>query len=277
MSQLAGVVAAVCGLVVCMLLPYLPGRHDVLAVTLSSLAQVLGILSLLLVPVGAVWLLHASFATITPRTHYRYTRTAIQLLTAVGCLGALAGAMQNSIVLAIACATASLALGWRAMTRSKQRVTAAQPSRTAAVCCLVAPVVLVLIQWAIAEPATEYARSRAIENSSTLLADIEQFHATRGHYPPSLHSIHEDYPTSVIGVNRYYYEPNGEAYNLFFEQPSFLFGARVIVMYNPRDEQTMTSHNQDLLLLTPAELDRQRGFFRVAPATQPHWKYFIFD
>src|SRR5262245_15634105 len=97
MRQLAGVAAAVGGLFVCMLMPFLPGRHDVLAVALSLWAQVCGILGLLLVPVGAVWLLHASLREITPHAHYRYSRTAVWLLTVVGCIAALTGALQYSI------------------------------------------------------------------------------------------------------------------------------------------------------------------------------------
>ena len=43
-------------LILCALLPYLPGRHDVLAGSLSVAARVSGMTGLLLVPIGAAWL-----------------------------------------------------------------------------------------------------------------------------------------------------------------------------------------------------------------------------
>jgi len=39
-----------------MLLPFLPGQYDSLAVPLSMMAQLFGIVGLLLVPLGVVWI-----------------------------------------------------------------------------------------------------------------------------------------------------------------------------------------------------------------------------
>jgi hypothetical protein len=67
--------------------------------------------------------------------------------------------------------------------------------------------------------------------------------------------------------------------NLFFEQLALHFGTREFVMYNPRDQQVMTSHKMDLLELTPQELalEHTRGHNAVHHAPHPHWKYFWFD
>jgi hypothetical protein len=51
----------------------------------------------------------------------------------------------------------------------------------------------------------------------------------------------------------------------------------VIVVWNPRDEQTATSHHRDLLEFTGAELELRRGFITAHAATQPHWERFVFD
>ncbi len=50
-------------------------------------------------------------------------------------------------------------------------------------------------------------------------------------------------------------------------------------MYNPRDEQAMTSHKFDRLRLTPQELllEQSRGHYAVHDAPHLHWKYFWFD
>jgi hypothetical protein len=45
---------------ICMLLPYIPGDYDSLAVTLSTMAQLLGIAGMLLVPIETLWLIYES-------------------------------------------------------------------------------------------------------------------------------------------------------------------------------------------------------------------------
>jgi hypothetical protein len=81
----------------------------------------------------------------------------------------------------------------------------------------------------------------------------------------------------VIGVKGYCYEPNGEYYNLFFEHFAVALDMKEIVMYNQRDEQDFSSHNSDLLLLSAPQIRAQRGHVAVHEASQPHWKYFLFD
>ncbi|MGI6424710.1 MAG: hypothetical protein ACOX2A_05665 [Tepidanaerobacteraceae bacterium] len=48
-------------------------------------------------------------------------------------------------------------------------------------------------------------------------------------------------------------------------------------MYNPRDEQTMISHDGWILLLSPEEIKAHQGWYAVHDSTIPHWKYFWFD
>ena len=50
------IVAIVAGIVLCTVLPFLPGRYDSLAVPLSAMAQALGVVGLLVVPIGVVWM-----------------------------------------------------------------------------------------------------------------------------------------------------------------------------------------------------------------------------
>ena len=42
----------------CTFLPFLPGPYDGLAVTLSGMAQLLGVVGLIFVPIGALWLIY---------------------------------------------------------------------------------------------------------------------------------------------------------------------------------------------------------------------------
>lgn len=169
---------------------------------------------------------------------------------------------------------------WRVWPRLKLlRSATPRPTSGLASCLLVVPVAVLPLQMSLADPATEFSRSRAIRNSAELIADIEQYRAANGRYPASLLSVWEDYLPGVIGIKEYHYEPSGDAYNLFFEQFSFRLGTREFVMYNPRDQQAMTSHKLDRLRLTPEQLalEQTRGHYAVHDAPHPHWKYFWFD
>jgi hypothetical protein len=50
-------------------------------------------------------------------------------------------------------------------------------------------------------------------------------------------------------------------------------------MYDPHDQQVMTSHKMDRLQLTAEELalEQSRGQYAVHDAPHQHWKYFWFD
>jgi hypothetical protein len=131
---------------------------------------------------------------------------------------------------------------------------------------VVVPVAAALLRLTLVGPAVAFSRDRAIRNSEPLIAAIEQYRTTNGRYPASLLSVNPDYRPGVIGVPGYHYEPNGAAYNLFFEQFTHRFGTREFVIYNPRGEHVMTSHAMDLLDLTPQqlELERTRGHCAVS-------------
>ena len=47
-------------IIACMFFPFLPGGYDGLAVTLSGMSQLIGVAGLLLVPIGALWLIYES-------------------------------------------------------------------------------------------------------------------------------------------------------------------------------------------------------------------------
>lgn len=132
--------------------------------------------------------------------------------------------------------------------------------------CAVAAMIVSVLVWAAVSLA-----------AFALGADIEQYRVTRGHYPPSLLSVHKDYSPEVIGIDKFHYEPSGDAYNLIFEQPASPLGTQEFVVYNPRGEQTATSHALDLLQFPPERLERARGYYAVHDVPHTRWKYFWFD
>jgi hypothetical protein len=144
---------------------------------------------------------------------------------------------------------------------------------------IVIPCVLTLARVTLLPAAVESSRVRTIEGSAAFIRAIEGYRTAQGRYPLSLASVHDDYDSPTIGVERYHYEPSGQAYNVFFEQPTFPIGTQEFVMYNPLGEQLMIVHNQDLLESSPDAVARERDFHARAArdAGVRHWKYFWFD
>ena len=142
---------------------------------------------------------------------------------------------------------------------------------------VVAPLVVLAAQTLLVDAVTTRARNRVIANGAPLIAEIERYRQRRGGYPESLFSIWGDYKPSTVGVERYHYERSGETYNVIFREPSLGFGTRRFVVYNPRDTQRVTIHEQDRLLLDEAALDADNaGYTVIETLPQPHWKAFLF-
>lgn len=142
---------------------------------------------------------------------------------------------------------------------------------------MLAPITVLAVQLAFMEPIASRARNRVIANSAPLIAEIESYRARQGAYPVSIFALYGDVKPAVVGVERYYYERTGDAYNLIFEQPSPAFGLRQFVVYNPRDKQRLSVHETDRLRLDDAGLDADNaGYTIVEPLPQPHWKLFTF-
>jgi hypothetical protein len=142
------------------------------------------------------------------------------------------------------------------------------------------PIALLFFQVILAVPAAEFSRNYAIRQSAELIDEIENHHAAQGRYPSSLLAVNKDYKPYIVGIEQFYYSLNGDAYNLFFEQPRFLFdnfGTREFVVYNKIDEHVMPSHVHWILIWTPEELASQQGWYAVHDAASPHWKFFWFD
>ena len=90
--HLARMIAIIALIVACIFLPFLPGGYDAFAVTLSAMAQGVGFLSLLLVPIGIAWLI------------YEFSKRAPQddAPSHKGYYFALAGLIAGAIVLGVA-------------------------------------------------------------------------------------------------------------------------------------------------------------------------------
>jgi len=264
-------------------LPYLPGDYDASSVTLSSMAQLLGFSSLLFVPIGIGWLLYETIkqkkknATVSNNS-YRFAIAALAVSIFVVLVTSLGAFANHSLSLAGITILIYIFIFPKIVTRVKQIKNKTNkcfnPTPVYLVCI---PIIVVLIRSLFIVPAIEFSRNYAIKQSEQYIQDIESYYKRNGHYPVSLLSLWNDYRPTVRGIKQYHYERNGNGYNVYFEQFSNELGVQEIVMYNKFDEHEMTSHDADLLQLSLAEQDRQRGYISVHQLPQKNWKYFWFD
>lgn len=254
-----------------MLLPYLPGPFDASAATLSFLTRVASYASLLLSPVGLAWMINR-------RQSRLWHRIALVLAGLIAFVTAVSAVAVNQLTIGVIIGIGGAALSWRAYSRMQADLVRVDGGRNSLPFRLaLLPILLVTFEATVLPRAAEWSRDRAIEHSATLMTEIESFRQRRGHYPVSLQSLNRDVPTGVVGIERFHYEPNGEAYNLFFVRPHIELDAEEVVMFNPRDEHRFTSHELDLLQYDGDHLDLRRGDRRRTPLRQAHWISILFD
>jgi hypothetical protein len=280
MKRLAVMVSVVAVTLVATALPFLPGRYDALAVPLSGIARSFGMASLLLVPIGLVWLVYE----LRPTSHGE-RRGRVGFFFAI--LGAGSIAVLGVVVVAVMLSGAPVAVGvltawglvlWRSGPRMLKWARRSRGRDIATPLALIlVPAVLTSAQLALARPLTAFAWNQTMDGLAPLIADIERYRATNGHYPRSLFSEWMDYRPAVIGVRGYQYETSGDVFSLAVEVPTFSFDSREYLLYNPADTHVMASHDADLLLRTSAELVQYRGYYSARMLDRPHWTVLSFD
>lgn len=281
--HLLGIVLTIAFILFCTLLPFLPGSYDNLAIALSEMAHMFGIVGLLLVPVGLLWIAFERSSRLAQKRQV-FPLLALIASTLVWASICLAAIIHSGLVLAFAVVLIWLLVLRKAWARFRQGASlegSGSPARPSALpfYLIAVPIAVALLQWALVDRAVEMSRNRAIANSAPLIAAIEEYRNRNGRYPTSLLAEHPDIRPQVMGIREYRYEPHGAAYNLVFEQFNYRFGTREFVVYNPLDENVMTAHAIDILQMTPEELivERTRGHYSSHYLPQPHWKYFWFD
>lgn len=253
-----------------MVLPYLPGRFDSSAATLSFVVQVASYVSLLMVPVGLAWM-------VSRRRSRLWHGLALVLGGLVAFVITIAAVSMNQLALGVMLGVGALLL-WAADRRQRTGSEHIGHQDTTIPLCLVCvPLILVTFRATVLPRAAGWSRDRAIQHSAALIAEIESFRQRRGHYPVSLQSLNRDVPTGVVGIERFQYEPSGEAYSLFFVRPHIELDAEEVVMFNPRDEHRFTSHELDILQYDGDQLDLRRGDRRRTRLAHPHWISILFD
>lgn len=252
--------------------PFLKGDYDHLAIPISTMIQVFGLVGLALVPVGILWV-------IIPKYRFGFAITAIIFSTVVVLILALfatlsVGKSFGLLTLLLWIIVATLLIPQI----KKLKGTTANKIDFLPFYLIFLPIITLLLQLTLAKPLTQLSRNRAIENADRFIRHIEEYKILRGAYPLTLQAQNKDYFPDVVGVEKYLYAPHRKSYNLSFEQPRFLldrFGTREWVVYNPLDENSVYSHTSWLL---PTEQEEaSQGWYASDNTGHKHWKYFLFD
>lgn len=284
-ARIGGITGLLCLII---LYPFLPGEYDRVAVGLSTMVQVFAVVGLLFVPTGVLWLVHEiqkqSRRMRNPPVRDRgYSFGLVSVVISLVVAAAVTLVAITGIGLLIGLLTIAIEVFIVARFVARRKVlkkARGEGFNPIPLYLVFIPLVVTLFQLVAAAPATDFSRTYAITHSTELIHDIEVFHATHGRYPNALQAVWKDYSPSVIGIEKYHFAPHGEAYNLYFEQPRFLFdnlGTLEFVVYNLLDEQTMISHTAWILTLPPEELGSNQGWYAFQYAHEPHWKSFFFD
>jgi hypothetical protein len=273
-KHIALIISILAFLLLCILYPFLPGKYDGLAMPISIMVQLFGAAGLHLSIVGLLWLL-------VPKIRFILINISLYAGTFVMLILALFGMLIAGKIFGILTITLWVFILIQLKTKLKQLKATDHGKIIALPLYLISlPVLVLIFQLILRNPVTQWSRNRAIENADEFIGQLENFHSNYGRYPLTLQAMYQDYFPEITGIERYYYLPNGDSYNISFEQPRFLFdiiGTREWVVYNPRDEHRVFSHTSWFLLLSPEELERSQGWYESGNTDHPHWKYFLFD
>ena len=260
-------------LVLCTIYPFLPGTYDRLAMTLSTMAQVIGLAGLPLVLIGVLWV-------IIPRRRFVFAILSMIVCTFVMFILTLIATFSVGRAFGVITLAIGIYMVKLLVPKLKHMKNAGNENFNFTPLYLVTlPLVTLIFQLIFAMPVTEWSKSRSITNANEFIADIEKYHLQHGKYPLSLHAQYKDYNPDVVGVEKYFYEAQGNGYNLCFEQPRFLLdrpGTREWIVYNPRDEHQIYSHAA-WRLLAEGMPEASQGWYASGNTRHLHWKYFLFD
>ncbi len=283
LKHTAKIISIVALITLCMFLPFLPGRYDSLAVTLSFMAQIFSWISLPLVPLGLIWLWfeishhNAPNGSSSPKTK----GFAFATLLALGFItvGVSLGALTNynfafGIFFLGLCFYLLIRAGLKLKNESSSDGLKLDP---VPLYLIAVPIIAALVKFSLIPTAVQFSREYAVKNSEPLISAIETYHAKHGTYPASLQAIHTDILPGVIGIKQYHYEPSGSAYNLYFRQFSDELDVEEIVMYNKLDEHAFAAHVLDVLEYSGEALALRRGDRHKYKLSTPHWIYIQFE
>ena len=255
---------------VCIFLPFLPGPYDKLSYGLSGVAQLTGLLGLLLVPIGTLWLIQEIKNLVNTdkpvnnwNNGFYYSIAAIAIFIFISLFIVLMLLMTVGFSVGVISLLFLVLILYRFILAIKKLRTRPNRSFNATPLYLLSiPLIAFALRWFFIGPVSDQARNYAIKQGEKLIYSIEKYYDQRGEYPESIDDLAYRYEISkpfVMGIDNFQYERNGNAYNLSFVQWQHFGATEEVVMYNKNDAHTV------------------KGHFASYDAKKPHWKYYWLD
>lgn len=252
--------------VLCIFLPFLPGRYDKLVMGLSGIAQLTGFFGLLMVPIGIFWLITERKKT-TGKASLNNWNNGYYFAIAASCIGTLFSLfVVVTLTVAVGISAGIIALSVLAYALykifysiKKLKILPSSAFNPTPFYLLSIPIIAFAVRISLIEPASNYSRNYAIQQAQQAIGMIEQYHEQYNQYPESIEQFANLPKPSVMGIDDFIYERNGNGYNLSFVQWQHFGATREVVMYNKEDQ-----HNV-------------KGHFASHDIQQPHWKYYWLD
>ena len=251
----------------CIFLPFLPGPYDKLVQGLSTVAQLIGFLGLVLVPIGIFWLIQEIKKLTGSIISFNNWNNGYYLAITALFFGIIFMLFLGLVLLVSTGITAGiiwlvlLGIGLYkiipAIKRLKQP--AGKKFNTVPLYLLSLPIIAFALRSFLISPASEYSRNYAIQKGQAVIAAIEGYYEQNGNYPESLDYLYFNPKPSVMGIDEFHYERNGDAFNLYFVQWQHVGATREVVMFNKKDEHSV------------------KGHFASYDTRKPHWRYYWLD
>lgn len=252
-----------------MLMRFMPGPPNQIAIAFAFFDLFGGVLGLILCPVSLIWTivefqkLQRSEPSNSRWSTGYYFAITIALICALYFLFTVAMIITASAyellpsAIVIGLALVKIIPDLKKMRQAERAVFNPTPLYLFTV-----PLVIMLAHAYLVVPSSDFSRQYAIKKTEPLIRAIENYKAKEGHYPEAITDLQPVYLNKVprpaiMGSEQFEYEKTGDAYNLSFPQH---LGATVEwVMYN--------SANQH----------QRKGYFASFEAKVPKWKYYWFD
>jgi hypothetical protein len=272
-----------CFLIFGIVYPYLTGGYDPFSLNFSITIQIFSLFSILPAAAGLCWIIGEIINIFRKKTTKNFIFSIIVFvasmlavfLSIILCLAEMG--ILFAILLLFVCIIGFINIIPKIMALKNKNE---QQFIHLPIIITMIPIVILFFQIEFGDFFIEYSRNRAIIGANVMIIEIEDYKEKNGQYPESLFAVHNDYKTFVVGIERYYYVKDGDTYNLIFKQPRFLLkeiGTKEFVVYNPKDDHMMISHDGWLLYFNPEQMKMNQGWYAKYDMKYKHWKYFWFD
>ena len=266
--------------------PFFPGPSNPIVVGLSSVSLTLGFFGLLLIPVGAIWVIaewlklrQSKDQPVNWKPSFYLAIIATMIATSIALIYVPFLWVFDGVAAAIAAAVL-IGLGLYKVIRSIKKLrTSPQTSfNPIPLYLIILPLIAFTTNKVLTGPMSVYSRNIAIQKSQALIDAIELYKVNEGEYPPSLENLQGKYlhklpKPAIMGIKKYQYNKINDQFTLSFSQWKDGASLEEIVIFDKNPGLKNDYAHYDY------KIDRYRvkGAFASYDTGVPHWRYYLCD